>query len=85
MLALQIQIKATFLFLPMTFRMSARADIDPWCNVKLSGLSCEGLDPGGTLLAAFVNRAVQKYNGQLLTLARWPEDRVQLTDLQFWR
>ena len=82
-LSIQMQLKATVLLVPVTVRLKGRADIDQWCNLKLSDLSCEGLDTGGKLAAAFAKGPLEKCNGMLMPLVRWPEDRVVLTDVEF--
>lgn len=80
---LDMKITAALFFVPTTFQMHVRADIDPWCNVKLSELSCQGLDAGGSVVAVFIDTGLQKQNGKLLPLVRWPGDKVVLTDVQF--
>lgn len=82
-LQFRMQMKITFLFLPMTFAISGRADVDEWFNVRLSELACSGLDAGGKLVAGFAEPALQKANGKLSPLVTWADARMHLTDVQF--
>jgi len=81
-LTVGMDVKAVFLFVPLSVRLHARADLDQWCNVQFSELSCEGLDAGGKAVAALAQGQIDKYNGKVLPLVRWPGDRVVLSDVR---
>jgi hypothetical protein len=82
-LTVDMLVKAAILYVPTTVRLHARADVDEWCNVRLTQLSCQGMDPGGVLLAGVLAGTIEKYEGKLMPLARWPDNRIVLTDVQF--
>lgn len=82
-LTVEMDVKALVLFIPTTVRMHARADLDRWCNVQLSELRCEGLDAGGAIIAKLAEGQIEKMNGKVLPLVKWPGDRVVLSDVQF--
>jgi hypothetical protein len=72
-------VRASWLLLPATFRIRGQLEIDDAFNVHLSGLSCEGQDVTGALIAGFIDRAMSKYNNKALPVARWPDNRITLT------
>jgi len=75
------KVEAFWLFIPTTFRVSGRADIDEQFNVRFSELSCSGEDVGGVLVSGFINAAMKKYDGKIMPLAVWPGNRIVITDV----
>jgi hypothetical protein len=81
-LTVEMRVELAILYVPATFRVHGRADIDERYNVRLSELSCKGEDATGMVVAALIEGPMQKMNGRIQPLVRWPGDRVQLTDVQ---
>lgn len=81
-LTIDTKIESSIFFVPTTIHMHARADIDQWCNVRLSEVSCKGQDAGGAVVAAFLEPTLEKQNEKVLPLVKWPEDRVVVKDVQ---
>ncbi|HEV8608414.1 MAG TPA: hypothetical protein VGQ99_23985 [Tepidisphaeraceae bacterium] len=81
-LVIDMKVDATWLLLPATFRLGGRVDLDEACNVRLSGLKCDGENLGGLLLAGFIDDAMQKHNGKVMPLAQWPGNKIRLSGAQ---
>jgi hypothetical protein len=81
-LIIDLKVEANWLLLPADFRIGGRVDLDEACNVRLSGLKCEGENLGGLLLAGFIDDAMQKHNGKVMPLAQWPGNKIQLSGAQ---
>ncbi|MGE5611138.1 MAG: hypothetical protein ACM359_17945 [Bacillota bacterium] len=80
-LSAELRVQAVWMLLPTTFHIRGHMTIDDNFHVKLSDLACEGEDLGGSLLASLIGPSIQKYEGRLVPLAKWPGDRIAVRDV----
>ena len=80
-LSASLRVEGFFLFIPTTFTISGRVDIDPGFYATMSELSCKGNDVGGALLAGFINERLQKYEGLRQPLTAFPGEKMRMRNL----
>lgn len=81
-LAAEVHIDGFWILLPTTLTLKGRIDVDSQFNAHLSGLSCDGGEVGGPILAGLISGALKKYDGKTMPLAAFPGDRLRMHDLQ---
>jgi hypothetical protein len=80
-LSAELRVEAVWMLVPTTFRIHGHMTIDSDFHVRLSDLTCEGENLGGSLLASLIGPSIRKYNGRVMPLAKWPGDRVAVRDV----
>jgi hypothetical protein len=81
-LFVQMDVKARVLLVPTSFRLIGRADVDDNFNIHFTGLSAQGFDPSGSLLAALLQGKLDKLNDRAAPLMRLPGDKIRVTDIR---
>jgi hypothetical protein len=80
-LACEVRVRGFWLFLPTTFKLTGRIDVDDAQNARLSDIGCTGEDVGGFLLAGWIDSALKKYDGRVMPLATFPGGKIKVRDL----
>lgn len=76
-----LKIELMILGLPATFHLVGRLDVDAGSNLHFTSLSAFGQNPGGALVAAFVQTKLDQLNNKAVPLFKLPGDRVRVTNL----
>ena len=78
-LSANVLVHSRVLFVPATFRLTGRIDIDPQFNVHFIDLLAEGTDPTGMLVADVVQQKLDKVNGKAAPLLKMPGDKIHVS------
>ncbi|MGN6507356.1 MAG: hypothetical protein ACTHM6_17505 [Tepidisphaeraceae bacterium] len=81
-LAADVLVHAKVLFVPATFRLTGRLDVDADFNVHFLNLLATGTDPAGMLVAQLVQTKLDKVNGKAAPLLKFPGDQIKVDALQ---
>ncbi len=75
-------VKARWLMLPMTFRVSGAVDIDRWHLVHYRDLRAVGHDPGGDLAAVFINSMLDRLRDRVSPMILFADGVTSVTDVR---
>lgn len=77
-----VSVRAKKLFLSATVRINGSATIDENLSARLSGLTCTGEGPLGSLACGFLNPYLQRFEGREFSLLALPLGEVKLRDVR---
>jgi hypothetical protein len=78
----EVQLRARKLFFNAAVRISASLAIDDELTAKVSGLTCSGDGPIGSLACTILNPHLQQMNGREIPLMALPLGGIRLRDVQ---
>lgn len=84
-LSLDLEVRARWILLPMTFTLHGRLATSPrgGGDVTFSDLAATGYDPGGLLAAAFLNPELHKMDGHTQPIVSFADPDTRVTDVRF--
>ena len=77
-----VSVRAKKLFLSATVRIKGSLTIDDRLRAQLSGLTCVGEGPLGSVACGFLNPYLQRFAGREFSLLALPLGEVQLRDVR---
>jgi hypothetical protein len=80
-LEVQVEVRARKMFLSATVCLRGEVEIDDQLNARLSGLSCDGEGPLGSLACNFLGPHLERFNHREFSLLALPLGEVQLRNI----